>query len=366
MAKKALIYADLHSHTHKGLQERLQHCVDVQDWVFRVAEEKQVDYIWFLGDLFHETEKIDVLNYLRTYECFMKHMIDDAHDRDVFLLVGNHDMYLRVRWDINSVKPFSAIPRVQIVDKPISMKMGGRQIDWMPHTENPIKEIDSLKSLNGQGDILLGHMAIHGALLNTYHGTKSDTLVEYDNGMVPVDVKIFDGYKKVFLGHYHGAQHLNDHVEYVGSPLQLTFGEAFQQKHVIILNLETLEKEYVVNDFSPQHLIISPDDVRHDNYDLTGKFVRLVQSSLGRQEISDLKMDILKKHQVLSLDVKEKEKNTAEDQTIIADARSILTDPNRMVDTWVKMKGVPDGLDEKRLIEKGQLCLQPCLKKTSS
>jgi hypothetical protein len=97
----------------------------------------------FWAILFHERSKIDVLNYLRTFEVFMKHMIEDAADREVYLLVGNHDMYHRERWDINSIKPLSAIPGVHIVQSPMSMQLGGRKIDWLPYTENPIARLPS-------------------------------------------------------------------------------------------------------------------------------------------------------------------------------------------------------------------------------
>src|SRR5690606_11013821 len=121
--------------------------------------------------------------------------------------------------------------------------------------------------------------------LNTLYGTKSDVIVEYDNDMMPVDSSIFDGWDMTLLGHYHGAQELNDGVEYVGSPLQLSFGEAFQTKHIIVLDLETLEKEYIENTFSPVHLIVTPEDIEHENYELKDNFVRLVTQDVSNIEI---------------------------------------------------------------------------------
>src|SRR6185369_12267385 len=165
----------------------------------------------------------------------------------------------------------------------------------------------------GAGDILLGHMAVHGAALNTYFGTRSDVIVEYDNDMLPVDVTVFDDWKMTLLGPYHGAQNLNDKVEYVGSPLQLSFGEAFQQKHILILDLETLEKEYVINDFSPKHLIVSQQDVEHENYDLNGNFVRIVVADMGNKDLIDLKRKITKENKVLSLDLKQKDRKLGEE-----------------------------------------------------
>ena len=127
---KALVFSDLHLHDHKDRVERLPACLEVLEWVFETAAEQDCKYIFFLGDLFHERSKIDVLNYLKTFEVFMKHMLHDGSDREMFLLVGNHDMYHKERWDINSVKPLSAIPRVSIIDTPTSLVLGGRKIDY--------------------------------------------------------------------------------------------------------------------------------------------------------------------------------------------------------------------------------------------
>lgn len=356
---KALVFSDLHLHSHKDKVDRLQDCLNVLDWVFRVAVERKVDYIFFLGDLFHERIKIDTMNYIRTFEVFMKHLIEDAANIDVYLLVGNHDMYHKERWDVNSVKPLNAIPRVTVIQKPTQIELGGRKIDWLPHTDNPIKELNKMKK-EGIGDILFSHLAVNGATLNVCYGTKADVIVEYDNEMVAVDSNIFDDWKLTMLGHYHGAQQLSPTAEYVGSPLELTFGEAFQQKHLIILDLETLEKEYVVNDFSPKHLIVTPQDIQHECYSLDGNFIRVAIDSLSSKEVIDLKRSITQNHKVLSLDTKkkEKEKKTEEDQTVIESARAILLNIQQMLETYIQERGVPDGIDKAKLLSKGQLFLQ--------
>lgn len=359
---KALLFADLHLHAHKDRVDRLQNCLEVLDWVFQVANKRSVEYIFFLGDLFHERAKIDVLNYLKTFEIFMKHMIEDSQDRDAYLLVGNHDMYHRERWNVNSVKPLSAIPRCHIVDRPTVMQIGNTRIDWMPHTDNPVVDLEKLKrEHNGAGDVLLGHMAVHGAALNTYYGTKADVIVEYDNDMVPVDASVFSDWRKVFLGHYHGSQILGN-VEYVGSPLELTFGEAFQQKHLIILDLDTLEQEYVVNDFSPKHLIVTQQDIQNECYDLSGNFIRVAVDNMSNRELLDLKRTITHQYKVLSLDAKHKERKTEEDQTVIENARAILLNIEQMLDTYMEERGIPDGMDKAKLAKIGRRCLEEIIK----
>jgi DNA repair exonuclease SbcCD nuclease subunit len=357
---KALLFSDLHIHAHKDRVDRLQNCIDVLDWVFKEAKKNNCEYIFFLGDLFHERAKIDVKNYLKTFEVFMEHLIEDESDINMYLLVGNHDMYHKDRWDINSIKPLSAIPRVHIVENPKQILFGKTKVDWLPHTENPVKELEKLKEENGgAGDILLGHLSVHGALLNLSFGTKSDVVVEHDNDMIFVDKSVFKDWKMTFLGHYHGAQHISEKIEYVGSPLQLTFGESFQEKHIIVLDLNTLEKKYIKNEFSPKHLLVTPQDIKDENYQLNGNFVRItVENSMSHKEVIDLKKEIAQTYNVLTLDTKPKEKKIEEDKIMIENVQSILLNIEDMLQKYISEIGTSEGLDVDKLILTGRKCLE--------
>jgi DNA repair exonuclease SbcCD nuclease subunit len=355
---KALVVSDLHIHSHKSSVDRLHDCLHVLNWVFETAHEKGAKHIFFLGDLFHEQGKIDVLNYLRTFEMFMQHMLDDAKDIDLWLLVGNHDMYHKHHWDVNSIKPLTAIPRVHIIDKPTTTEIGGRKIDWMPHTANPAEELKNIT--NEEKSLLLGHLAVSGAMLNNYYGVKSDVIIEYDSEMHIVDGSLFSDWELVLLGHYHGQQKLfGGKVEYVGSPLQISFGEAFQQKHIILLDLDTLEREYIVNDFSPKHYLVSPEDIENELYDLNGHFVRVVSDDLTAKGIVDLRQAVKKQYQVASFEFKAKDRSIEEEQNVVEDAKQILFQEGEMLEQWLEeaeRKGDIDGLDKDKLLLFGQKC----------
>ena len=356
---KAIIFSDLHVHSHKDRVDRLNHCLEVLHWVFNLAEKHNADHIFFLGDLFHERAKIDVMNYLKTFEVFMQHMIVGSANRDMYLLVGNHDMYHKESWDINSIKPLTAIPRVHIIDKPTQMKIGNKKIDWLPHTENPPKELNALKLANGgAGDLLLGHCAVHGASLNLCYGTKADVIVEYDNDMVAVESSVFSDWPMTILGHYHAAQNLGHHVEFIGSPLELTYGEAFQKKHCILLDLDTMQKTYIENNFSPKHLIVTKKDIQEENYDLNGNFVRIAIDATDHKASVDIRKEITTKYKVLSLDTKPIERKIEEDRTVIEDAKLIFKDTQKMLTTYMDERGVPEGLDKTKLHSIGTKCLE--------
>ena len=353
---KGLIFSDLHVHKHKDRVDRLNHCLEVLEWVFSEADKEGCTDIFFLGDLFHDRAKIDVLVYLKVFECVAKNM--EKYDVKLWLLVGNHDMYHRERWDVNSVQPLSVIPNVFIVDTPTTIEVGGKKINWLPHVENPFSAMDDFKK-EGIGDILFAHLAVHNAKFNLCYGTRADVIVEYDNDLKPVDADSFGEWDAVFLGHYHAAQDLSNNVEYVGSPLELNFGEAFQEKHIIVLDLKTMKKKYIKNEFSPKHLIVKEIDIDYDTYQIDGNFVRIEVDDIGKQKLIDLKQKIQKNHDVLSLEIKQRERKTAEEESeIIEDAKSILTDQREMLQTYVKDAGVPKGLNKKKLLEVGSFCIE--------
>lgn len=355
---KAVLFSDSHIHFHKGKVERLVDCLDVLKWVFQVAEDQKAEYIFFLGDLLQERSKIDLLSYVRTCEVFMEEMMTRGKTVKVFLLVGNHDMYHKTHWKINSIKPLTAIPNIFIVDKPTSFPVGRTRVDWLPHTDTPLEELGKFQKNPDGPAILLGHIAVKGAMLNAFYGIKSDLIVEHDSEMLMVDTTVFQMWDSVFLGHYHGAQKLSPTVEYLGSPLQLSFGEAFQDKHVVVLDLETLEKEYVVNTFSPKHYIITPDDVHNESYDLNGHFVRVViEPTISKVDHSDLRRKIEETWNVATLDFKMKDRIAGDDKTMIEEAKQILEDEENMFESYTKAVGIPENLERDKLHKIGmELC----------
>ncbi len=349
----ALLFGDLHLHNHKKSSNRLMDCIDVIDWIFNTAKTRGIKYILFGGDLLHERQKIDVLNYIKIFERFMFHMADKPFE--VYLLIGNHDMYHRERWDVNSVKPLSALPGVHVIEEPKTINIGGVDVDFLPFTEDPIGDIKKLKKTKNR-DLLIAHMAVDGAYLNSMYGIQSDVIVEYDSEMFKVTPTIFTGWRQVFLSHYHCGQILAEGVEYIGSPLELSFGEAFQPKHIIDLNLDTFEKEYIVNDFSPKHYIIRKEEV--EKYDIREKdFVRIVVDNISAVELVEMRKDLINKYKMASLEIKMKPKDREEidqEQQEMERAKNVLLQVDDMLEKWIEINGVPDGLNKDKLKEWGK------------
>jgi len=349
---KVLVFSDIHIAAHKRSTERLQHCIDALVWVFQTAIEKNIKHILFCGDLFQERQKIDVQTYQKAFEVFESYV--PKNDLKIYLLLGNHDLWHMQKWDISSVIPFRCIPGVTVVDKPCTLDVAGHPVSFLPYTHNPAEDLSGIVN-NGKLKILCGHIAIDGSVLNTMHQTHAEVEIEHDGDMVKVDAKVLAGWDHVFLGHYHGQQKVGSNAEYIGSTLQLSFGEAFQHKHILIFDLETAEKEYIRNTFSPQHFIIPQKDIA--KYDLNGNFVKIVVDDIGRSDLVDLRNDILSNNKVGTLEFRSAEKKV--DESLVENAKEILIKDGEMLDKYIEMQSEDTlkGLDKTFLLDIGrQIC----------
>lgn len=300
---KVLLFSDIHIHPHKKDNNRLKNCLDILPWVFKVAKENNIKNILFGGDFFHDRQKIDIFTYHKTFEVLNNEMSEQ--DFNLYLLLGNHDLWFYDDTSISSVFPLSLIKGVKVIDKPCRIKIEDSFWDFLPFTVNPV---DSLKQIfkdneNTQPEYLLGHIAINNARMHKGHYS-SDIIVEHDGELVSVDSNIFSKYRHVFLGHFHSEQKVSKNIEYIGSPLQLSFGESFEKKHIIIFEPKTNKKQYIENDFSPKHIVC--DDKNIDEHSLTGNFVQVLVEDVSKIDLINLKKNISSNSEVLDLKIKQK------------------------------------------------------------
>jgi len=354
---ETLIFADIHIHPHKKQVERLQDCLETLEWVFKTAVEHNVSNIVCVGDLFVDRQKIDILTYQHTFEIFQKYV--KLNPFNIYLLVGNHDMWYSDNWDVTSLKPLSGLDHVHVIDKPCTLNLLHCQavsqigrgvpeypVSFLPYTDNPL---DALATIGNDNDfkLLFAHLAIDGATLNTRAKTRSEEMVEHDGEMVKINCDVFQNWNQVFLGHYHAAQQITPKIEYVGSPLQLSYGEAFDEKHVIIYNHETHEKKYVVNEFSPKHFIYTATEAQ--DIDPEGGFLKILTESLTDPENIDLQNKLSPHFKEVKVEAFKKRKTEQEEETIEV-ARSILNDEEKMAEKYIDWKGTND-LDKAILLK---------------
>lgn len=342
-----LLFSDLHIHPHKKNLDRLEDCLKIIPWVFDTAKKHQVKNIIFGGDFFHDRQKIDIYTYQRAFDTLNNNIKNT--DITLWILLGNHDLWFYEDSSISSVHPFSEIKGVKVVSKPSRFKIENLNWDFLPFTTNPLSSLKLLDSIEGEKQCLIGHIALNQAKMHKgFYAT--DILVEHEGEMISVDSDLFMEYEQVFLGHFHSEQKVNAKVEYIGSPLQLSFGEAFEEKHIIILNSETRKKEYIKNEFSPKHFIIKENEL--SKYDLKNNFVQLVVEDISKVDLVDLKKNIIKNSNVADLKIKYSKSVTVDNSESIDGIKDVLYNDNEMLTKYIDQ--VKTELDKKVLIEIGK------------
>jgi DNA repair exonuclease SbcCD nuclease subunit len=339
-----LLFSDLHIHPHKKSLERLEDCLKIIPWVFNVAKENNVKNILFGGDFFHDRHKIDIYTYHRAYDT-LKNSIKDT-DINIWFLLGNHDLWFYENTDISSVHPFSSIKGVKVISKPSRFEIDGLNWDFLPFTQNPVNSLKILNSLEGEKQCLIGHIALNQAKMHIGKYA-SDIVVEHEGDMVSVDTDLFMEYEQVFLGHFHSEQKVNAKVEYIGSPLQLSFGEAFEDKHLILLDSKTRKKKYINNDFSPKHFILTKEDIK--KYDLNGNFVHLLVDDMSNVDIIKLKKDLLNENKIVDFKIKQ---NISKKNKPTDDIKDVVYDEKEMLNKYVAQSKVE--LDKELLVKIGK------------
>lgn len=341
---RLLIYSDAHVYAHKKNLERLDDCLQTLDWVFRTACQRDIKNVLFVGDLFQNRQKIDIYTYQHTFEIFQKYQDVLNH----WLLLGNHDMWHNESWEISSLIPLGAIKNILVINRPCTLEVDGFPISFLPYTKDPIESLQSIEN-NYNKRVLFAHIAIDGAILNVHANTYSEEVVEHDGDMIKVDANILNNWDQVFLGHYHAEQKLTDKIEYVGSPLQLSYGEAFQKKHIIIYDPETNEKEYIENTFSPQHYICSPDEAEQADFNERA-FVKIQSDDLLSPENIALQKKLISTQKFTEVKIVPLRKKFQEEKHIIENAKSILADEMEMAKKYLELMG-SGNLDRLKLLE---------------
>lgn len=348
---RTLFTADQHIHPHSGSFEKMEHCLEAFRWVYQVAESEGVSSVVSLGDLFHDRQKIHTAAYQRAYEILL-----GAKEKGVqtYLLLGNHDMYLREAHSIHSIKPLEGVAR--IITEPETLEIDGIRMDFLPYTETPREALEREFRRGSRSRILCGHFAVSGGIMNQTWGTKYREEGSDPSTETEVDPALFGDYELVLLGHFHSRQCLqkDERVHYVGSPLQVHYGDAHDSRGVTLLDHDTFELRFVENTFSPRYFVI-PHDADLGDFDLKGGNVRLVApSDLGGVDLLDLKKDILETSGASVVEIvtaKESDNRVVEEAL---DSSIIFTEnKGEMLERYLEATGVPEGLDPDRLLRIG-------------
>jgi len=146
---------------------------------------------------------------------------------------GNHDLSGKGKDAVSALKCIDKEPNVDRVTKDF-LKLG--DVLYVPNSYNMIKTIK-----NNKARYLISHFGLNEAKLSSGISVVSD-----------ISLKDLEGkYDRVYLGHYHLPQEIkkdNIQLYYVGSPIQLDWGEKHEDKRFLVIDTENGDTESILTE----------------------------------------------------------------------------------------------------------------------
>lgn len=193
------------------------------------------DVLVHCGDVFDSRQSINLYIMNKGIEIFEKL----AKTLPTYMIIGNHDIFLKSTNTVNSLKVFKNSPGITVFEEPQRVHFGKRSALMMPWRDGPAAEAEVLNSPENWSDLVFCHTDIRGFTFNRMQK------VEEGNG-----VDSFQRYGKVYSGHIHWAQAFKN-VRMLGSPYEITRSDSGNTKSVWLLDLDTMEETQFVNHHSP-------------------------------------------------------------------------------------------------------------------
>lgn len=218
---------------HFGYQGRL---VDIK-WAFKTllthCIKNDIKYIFILGDLTHDRETIshDVSNTITNLlELAAKASVN------VLSIVGNHDMFYRYQWAINSIKPFSK--HLTLIDSVQWFKLNNRKfwcIPFIEHEQTFMKVVHAINKQASSEDILLTHIGIASAKMNMCFLVQNWNIISFEDTV----------FNRIYAGHFHCTQQIGSKAWYVGSPIPFRFDEGFIEHGFFEYDIEQNKHKFI-------------------------------------------------------------------------------------------------------------------------
>ena len=218
---------------------------------FPTLEQHGITTVLHLGDAFDSRKSIDY----QSLEWTKRVVLDPLSKYNVHMLVGNHDAYYKNTNNVNSPSLLlQNYSNIKTYSDPEVIKIGNLNtllIPWIC-ADNEEKTLRLIKKSGCK--VAMGHLELNG--FEAYRGHTMD------DGM---DSIVFDGFTKVFSGHYH-TRSTNGVVFYLGNPYEMYWNDVNDTRGFHIFDTETLEHTPVNNPYRIYY-IIHYEDTNYQTFD---------------------------------------------------------------------------------------------------
>lgn len=237
---------------------------------FPTLKERNIKTIFHLGDFFERRKFSNHETLYRIKKAFLEPLVEN--ELQMHLLVGNHDVAHKNSNKVNGADLFLAqySDNITFYTEPESTYFQGRLVHFIPWINS--ENFESAKKFvdDSVPSLMLGHFDIAGFKMHQ-DGTASD------HGL---PIEMFRNQELVLSGHFHTQSKLSN-VHYIGNPFEFTWSDFKDPRGFWIIDLETLEMEFVKN---PDRMFFKfvYDDTKDTDYlkadysGLKNKFLKII------------------------------------------------------------------------------------------
>lgn len=204
---KAIIFTDIHFGKKNNSKIHNNDCEAFIEWMIKQATERGIRTCIFTGDWHDSRHSINVSTLNYTVRSLKR--LNDSFDQ-VFMIMGNHDLFYRERRDLNSLPMAEEYPNITMISDDILIKDDVAFIPWLVGDE--WKQLKKIKAKYIFGHFELPHFYMNAMIKMPDHG-----------GLQSNDLA---GAEKVFSGHFHKRQEKGN-VIYPGSCFAYNYADAW-------------------------------------------------------------------------------------------------------------------------------------------
>jgi len=222
-----------------NLPERLH---SIKGALYNVADycyDNDIPMVVIAGDLIHTKSLIYTIAQKLILDYF-----DQYEDLEFIVLDGNHDLAGKGQNEISSLRFLQNIKNVEWVTQ---APAGNGDVLWIPYSYDIVNQVKSNHS-----KILISHFGLSEAMLNSGISIVSDISLR----------SLVNQYDLVLLGHYHKPQEIiteDIRLFYVGSGIQLDWGEKGDEKRFLVVDTDTLDVQSIPTTGYKKHIELEID-----------------------------------------------------------------------------------------------------------
>lgn len=279
-----LVFTDQHIGLKSNSTSRLKIVINVFKDVIKHVKENQVKTVISCGDIFHARNAIDV----NTMNVAYKLVSALAKHCKVYLICGNHDIYMKTSTDVNSVNMFQDIENVVVVKDVMQGMLNDKRallVPWLGNVSGIQKE--SIDAMFGHFDVstkyLIKSYAEQNSSRNVSDSLKSqiasDEMLQDDSRCIAQDeigdfIDVVKTSGVIMSGHIHTRKEFwvkQRKFIFVGSPYQQTLGDIGCKCGFYMLKPDLSYEFHEISDV-PKHVELRLSEVMKaglDNYDFS-------------------------------------------------------------------------------------------------